>query len=72
MTTRRRRVSARVGALPITSKRIPTMRDDVLCPMLRSVGDLWMFSILWRDVAKHERYAGIERCEDCTPSHRSF
>lgn len=67
---RKRRPSARV---PVDVRtRAATPHDDVICPMLRSAGDLWMFSILWRDVAKHEAYAGIEQCEGCAPSHRSF
>lgn len=40
-------------------------RDDVLDPLLGSAGDLWVWCILWRDVAKHERFEGIDECPGC-------
>lgn len=38
---------------------------DVETPMLRSTHDRWMFALLWRDVAKHEEFEGVEECPGC-------
>lgn len=47
---------------------------DVICASLTTAGDRWLWALLWRDVAEHETYEGIETCECCatrTP-HQGF